>query len=89
MEELMVTTDSSSEEVGEEPLDGPSTRGIVGDIATIKKVVQVIQTVGGKVLPAIIEGQKSTNDAANKPTRFKLLQKLKPDAKDEPEIPQY
>lgn len=88
MEEMIVTTDSSSEEIGEEPLDMTSTRGIVGDIATIKKVVQVIQTVGEKVIPAIIEGQKATNDASNKPTRFKLLQKLKPDAKEEPEIPQ-
>lgn len=84
---MIVTTDSSSEEIGEEPLDSSSTRGIVGDIATIKKVVEVIQTVGGKVIPAIIEGQKSTNDASNKPPRFKLLKALK-DNKEEPATPQ-
>lgn len=79
---MIVTTDSSSEEIGEEPLDSSSSRGIVGDIATIKKVVEVIQTVGGKVIP-IIESQVSNNDAPNKSTRFKLLKALKSDNKDE------
>lgn len=88
LDEMMVTTDSSSEEIGEEPLDSSSTRGIVSDIATIKKVVEVIQTVGGKVIPAFIEGQKSNIDASNKPTRFKLLKALKSDTKEEPATPQ-
>ncbi len=88
MEDMIVTTDSSSEEIGEEPLDSSSARGIVGDIATIKKVVEVIQTVGGKVIPAIIETQKSVSDASNKPPRFKLLKALKPDNKEEPFVPQ-
>lgn len=88
MEEMMITTDMSSEEIGEEPLDSSSARGLVGDIATIKKVVDVIQTVGGKVIPAIIESQKSVNDPTNKPTRFKLLKALKPsDIKEEPVTP--
>lgn len=77
------TTELSSEEIGEEPLDSSSTRNLVGDIATIKKVVEVIQTVGGKVIPAIIDGQKSSSDASNKPTRFKLLKVLKSENKED------
>lgn len=88
LEDLIVTTDSSSEEIGEEPLDSSSTRGLVGDIATIKKVVEVIQTVGMKVIPAIIEGQKPINDASNRPTRFKLLKALKAETKEQPATPQ-
>ncbi|KAG4074663.1 hypothetical protein HA402_004534 [Bradysia odoriphaga] len=83
LEDVLVTTNWSSEEVGEEPLDSSSTRGLVGDIATIKKVVEVIQTVGGKVIPAIIDSQKSTIDAPNKPPRFKLLKALKSENKEE------
>lgn len=83
LEDLIVTTDSSSEEIGEEPLDSSSSRGIVGDIKAIKKVVEVIQTVGEKVIPAIIDSQKASIDASNKPTRFKLLKALKPDTKEE------
>lgn len=81
---MAVTTDMSSEDVGEEPMDSSSTRGIVGDLATIKKVVGVIQTVGEKVIPAIIDSQKSAVDASNKPARFKLLKALKSDNKEEP-----
>lgn len=91
LEDMIVTTDSSSEEIGEEPLDSSSSRGLVGDIQAIKKVVDVIQTissVGEKVIPAIIEGQKTNNNAANKPTRFKLLKALKSDTKEEQGIPQ-
>lgn len=85
---MAYTTDSSSEEIGEEPLDTSSTRGLVGDIATIKKVVEVIQTVGEKVIPAIIDSQKSANEA-NKPTRFKLLKALKSsDPKEDVATPQ-
>lgn len=84
---MIVTTDSSSEEIGEEPLDSSNSRGIVGDIATIKKVVEVIQTVGEKVIPAIIDSQKATNDVSNRPTRFKLLKALKSDTKEEQAIP--
>ncbi|KAJ6643855.1 hypothetical protein Bhyg_08820 [Pseudolycoriella hygida] len=79
--EMTITTALSSEEVGEAP-DTTSARGIVSDIAAIKKVVQVIQTVGEKVIPAIVE-KKSSNDPAIKPPRFKLLKALKPDAKEE------
>lgn len=75
------TTDS--EEIGEEPLDNSNVRGLIGDIAKIKKVVEVIQTVGEKVVPAIIQNQKSVNDAPNKPVRFKLLKALKTDNKDD------
>lgn len=83
---MAFTTDSSSEEIGEEPLDSSSSssRGVIGDIATIKKVVEVIQTVGGKVIPAIIDSQKS-NIEATKPTRFKLLKALKSDNKEDAE----
>lgn len=85
---MVVTTDWSAEDVGEEPLDSSSTRGIADDIATIRKVVGVIQTVGEKVIPAIIDSQKSSIDAPTKPSRFKLLKALKSDNKEEPAVTQ-
>lgn len=57
-------------------------RGVISDIATIKKIAEVLETVGVKVIPALVEGTggSSTNAAENHakvPIGLHLLHALK------------
>lgn len=58
-------------------------RGVISDIATIKKIAEVLETVGVKVIPALVEGTGgggSTNAAethAKVPIGLHLLHALK------------
>lgn len=59
-------------------------RGVIGDIATIKKIAEVLETVGVKVIPALVEGTGgggSTSNAAEThakvPIGLHLLHALK------------
>lgn len=44
-------------------------RGVISDIATIKKIAEVLETVGVKVIPALVEGTggSSSNAAETHP----------------------
>lgn len=60
-----------------------SGRGVISDIATIKKIAEVLETVGVKVIPALVEGTGggSTSNAAEThakvPIGLHLLHALK------------
>lgn len=55
------STTSSSEEIAEEinetNSDTDATRGVIGDIQKLKKIGELLETVGEKVIPALVEVQ--------------------------------
>lgn len=65
----METIEKISEEITRIPESGgPSGRGVIGDIEKLKKVAEILETVGQAVLPAIIDSQVNAQKAIQTPS---------------------
>lgn len=80
-----VVKEQSNEVVAITATQSASSRGVISDIAKLKKIGEILETVGETVIPALVESQTQksllaavTGDSqAKQPFGFKLIHALK------------